>query len=139
MHPEFAALLNQALAQNHRSGSWLARQLGIDPSTVARWRNGDSRPKNPETIIRISDILGIHQRMARQRLIIAAGYAYVETIDETNTKEIKQIKEYTVLNSPQPETTNGWIGKHREVTILGLFFLCGLSILCWQIRSGEND
>ena len=59
-YPEFAELLNEHLKKKDRTPTWLARRLGMNPSTVARWLNHNRRPGSPETVIRIADILGIH-------------------------------------------------------------------------------
>ena len=78
-YPDFAALLSSHLVRaNDRSASWLARKLGVHPSTVNYWQNGRSRPKDPETIVRIADILGIHEPSDRYELLNAAGYGYQE-------------------------------------------------------------
>ena len=76
-YPDFTKLLNQHLAEKDRSGAWLAQRLELDASTVARWRNGDGRPKDPETVIRIADVLSL-TRADRQALLVATDYAFVE-------------------------------------------------------------
>ena len=78
---EFGRLITTYLHDQERSASWLATRLGVHPSTVANWQNGANRPKSPELVIRIADILGIHTPAARQALLTAAGYAYVATAD----------------------------------------------------------
>lgn len=74
--PEFAELLTQSLARLDRSPAWLAQRLGVNPSTVSRWLNQSGRPADPETVVRVADILGIPAQM--QALLAAAGYGYVE-------------------------------------------------------------
>lgn len=75
--PDFATLLNIHLQRaDERSGAWLARRLSVHPSTVTKWLNGDSRPKNLELIERITDILGIYDQVEQQQLFRAAGYLY---------------------------------------------------------------
>lgn len=73
-YPEFMDLLGAHLGQIDRSQSWLAERLGVSPSTVSRWLEGISRPRSPEQIIRIADLLGID----RNKLLASAGYAYIE-------------------------------------------------------------
>jgi transcriptional regulator with XRE-family HTH domain len=76
-YPNFATLLNHYLHQvDDRSASWLARKLELHPSTVNKWLNGNSRPRTPEVIIRIADILHVHDTIERQKLLHAAGYGY---------------------------------------------------------------
>ena len=79
---EFSDLLNQYLIQRDRSSSWLAHRLAIHRSTVNRWLNQATRPSTPEQVIRVADVLGVHAPAARQALLVAAGFAYVE--DTTN-------------------------------------------------------
>lgn len=74
--PEFAELLIQSLARLDRSSAWLAQRLGVNPSTVSRWLNQSGRPADPETVVRVADILGISGQV--QELLAAAGYGYVE-------------------------------------------------------------
>jgi predicted ATPase len=75
-YPDFAALLNQQLAGQERTSTWLARRLGVNPGTVSRWLNHGARPSTPETVVRIADILGMGAQ--RNRLLVAAGYGYQE-------------------------------------------------------------
>ena len=77
-YPEFASLLNHHLQRaDQRSASWLARKLQLHPSTVTKWLNGDSRPRRPEVVIQLADILQIYSAEERQKLLQAAGYGYV--------------------------------------------------------------
>ena len=73
-YPEFAKLLNQHITSQDRSASWLARRLKVRPYTVTRWLNDATRPGSFETVIRIADILGIHDSRERDALLEAAGY-----------------------------------------------------------------
>lgn len=77
-YPEFAVLLDRYLSQADRSGAWLAQRLGVNPATVTRWRNGDTRPNSPEMVIRLADVLGLHEPALRQQFLHAAGYGYLE-------------------------------------------------------------
>jgi hypothetical protein len=77
-YPEFAGLLNHYLQRaDQRSAAWLARKLQLHPSTVAKWLNGDSRPRRPEVVIQLADILQVYDAEERQKLLQAAGYGYV--------------------------------------------------------------
>ena len=73
-YPQFGVLLNQYLAKLDRTPAWLSRRLGVNGGTVSRWLNDGARPGNPETIVRIADVLGIQSE--RNRLLVAAGYGY---------------------------------------------------------------
>lgn len=75
-YPEFSALLDEYLAAADRSGAWLAQRLGLNPATVTRWRNGDTRPTSPEMVTRLVDILGVREATAIQQFLQAAGYGY---------------------------------------------------------------
>jgi predicted ATPase len=73
-YPAFAHLVNEALRRLDRSPSWLAQRLGVNASTVSRWLNQAARPRDPETVARVADILGLGAQ--RQELLTAAGFAY---------------------------------------------------------------
>nr|HMN30760.1 helix-turn-helix transcriptional regulator [Caldilineaceae bacterium] len=75
-HPEFAELINSALIRLDRSPSWLAQRLRVNPSTVSRWLNQGMRPSDPETVVRIADILDLSAQL--QVLLTAAGFGYIE-------------------------------------------------------------
>ncbi len=72
---DFGELLQSYLYRQDRSMRWLADRLEVSPSTVNRWCNGETRPRDPETVLRIADSLGIHSPEERNRLLAAAGYA----------------------------------------------------------------
>lgn len=75
-YPEFGRLIDRALMRLDRPPSWLAQRLGVNHSTVSRWLNQGVRPRDPETVVRIADILGLTSE--RQALLVAAGYGYQE-------------------------------------------------------------
>ncbi len=76
-YPDFAKFLDQYLSLHDRSGAWLAQRIGVNPATVSRWRNGQTRPDTPEMVIGIADILGIHGD-ERTRLLRSVRYGIVE-------------------------------------------------------------
>ena len=78
-YPDFAILLNAYMQERDRSISWLARRLGVNHGTVSRWLSQDTRPADPETVIRIADILSVVRWEERQKLLLAAGYGYMES------------------------------------------------------------
>ncbi|MBX3051135.1 MAG: hypothetical protein KF753_06670 [Caldilineaceae bacterium] len=84
--PEFAALLNQYLASQDRSASWLAQRVGVHPGTVGRWLNQGARPGSPELLVQIADLLGVHNNTDRQALLAAAGYGYQEAASAARQK-----------------------------------------------------
>lgn len=75
-YPTFAKLLDQYLTAHDRSGAWLAQRLEVNPATVTRWRNGDSRPNRPEMVVQIADLLRVYGDR-RQQFLHAAGYGVV--------------------------------------------------------------
>lgn len=77
MTDEFARLLNEYLDTLDRTPTWLAGRLGVHPSTVNRWCNGEYLPGDPNHVTRAADILGIHDEKKRQEFLIAAGYGHV--------------------------------------------------------------
>lgn len=85
--PPFSELLSRYLRDADRSASWVAARLRVHPATVSRWVNGDTLPRDPETVGRIADVLGVHDRAQREALLRAAGFAYVEGTPVTPTEE----------------------------------------------------
>lgn len=77
-YPRFAQLLDQYLNAADRSGSWLAQRLGVNPGTVTRWRQGESRPSKPGVVAAVASALGVTAADKRRELMGAAGYVYVE-------------------------------------------------------------
>lgn len=84
---DFATAINQRLAELDRSPAWLAERLDVSPSSVSRWLKAETRPRDPETVIRIADVLGIHNPAERNRLLRLVGYGYVEREEETAPKQ----------------------------------------------------
>lgn len=50
--------LKDVLSEKRVTSRWLANKLGVTPSTVSKWCTNSSQP-SLETLIRISDVLGI--------------------------------------------------------------------------------
>ena len=71
---EFARLVEDALMRLDRPPAWLAQRLGVNQSTVSRWLNQGARPRDPETVVRVADVLGMTAQ--RQALLAAAGFGY---------------------------------------------------------------
>lgn len=53
--------LKAVLAEQDKTGKWLAEELKVSPITVSRWSKNTSQP-DLETINRIAKILGIDPR-----------------------------------------------------------------------------
>ena len=79
IYPRFSELLNRHLQEQDRNGSWLARQIGVHPSTVNKWRSPQDylRPGSLDSVSRIADALGLEAK-ERKLLLVAAGYLYEE-------------------------------------------------------------
>lgn len=90
--PQLAEQLSQWLQHEERSASWVANRLEINPSTVNRWVNGETRPNSPEEVLRLCDVLGLHKGEQHNAMLAAAGYA------PANSKAI-------ALPTPPPSAT----------------------------------
>ena len=53
--------LKAVLAEQKKTGRWLADSLGKDTATISRWCNNRARP-SMETFVRITDLLNIDVR-----------------------------------------------------------------------------
>ncbi|MEM7375581.1 MAG: tetratricopeptide repeat protein [Bacteroidota bacterium] len=74
--------LNAILMQLERDASWLADKLDVNPATVSRWCNGETRPGSRQLIIEISNILEISASECRS-LIETAGYQLDDRVNKT--------------------------------------------------------
>src|SRR5690349_15593577 len=87
LYERFSEIIYKHLIKLHKSPSWLSQRLGVNRSTVNRWINGTTRPNSPETLIRIADLLGIHDLAERQELLASVGYGldikYIEPVSDT--------------------------------------------------------
>jgi len=125
-YPKFAELTENHLAKNDRSSSWLANRLRVNPATVTRWLNEDTRPGNPETVVQIADVLKIE----KAELLIAAGYGYQDSTPhekevgnaqpEPSTK-LEQAGYYPVFSNlitqilTKRELPVSWLAKHLGI------------------------
>jgi predicted ATPase len=127
-YPRFAELVNQALTRLDRPPSWLARRLGINQSTVSRWLSHGTRPGDPETVVRIADILGILSQT--QELLAAAGYGYVQQVDpnaaesrldsapdqnQSTATAGEESSQSTAAPNNLPADLTSFIGRHNEL------------------------
>ena len=53
--------LKIVLVENKRTGKWLAKELGKDPSTVSKWCTNVSQP-DLVTLSRIAELLNVDRR-----------------------------------------------------------------------------
>jgi len=120
--PEFAELINQALARLDRSPSWLAQRIDVNPSTVSRWLNQGARPGDPEIVVRMADALGLTAQV--QELLTAASYGYVEANRQDQTQNTPAPPQAIPINSTPPLNTNlpatvtPFLGRERELAEL---------------------
>lgn len=54
--------LKAVLAEQSKTGKWLAEELGVSPITVSRWAQNTSQP-DLETIHKIATFLGVDPRV----------------------------------------------------------------------------
>ena len=53
--------LKAVLAEQSKTGKWLAEELGVSPITVSRWAQNASHP-DLQTLTKIADLFGIDPR-----------------------------------------------------------------------------
>jgi len=102
--PEFADLINRALARLDRSPSWLAQRIDVNASTVSRWLNQGARPGDPEIVARVADVLGMTAQV--QELLTAAGYGYIGVGPQAEPEIAPAPTKMISLESAQPIYTN---------------------------------
>lgn len=118
---EFAQILIQQLNKLDRSPSWLAKQLGIYPSTVMRWLSHETRPNDPEAVIGIANALGIREEEMRRRMLELVGYAYVEPATPADTPNKLEKSNASVLRYQHLQR---WLLKHDYDQLFGVDPLC---------------
>lgn len=87
-YDEFATRLNDILrSKNDPSGNKLASKINHNPSTVNKWRTGETRPGLPEVIDAIARVLDLSED-DRVGLLYDAGYGwYVEAGTHRKTED----------------------------------------------------
>lgn len=71
------------LFEKKRTGTWLAGQLGVNPSTVSKWCTNSSQP-DLGCLLRIADLLEVDIRELFVR-------EYKQYLIEKETKNINQV------------------------------------------------
>jgi transcriptional regulator with XRE-family HTH domain len=93
----FAAWLGRALAEKGIRRPALAELLGVDPSTVARWLAGETRPRL-RTVRRLAAALGFEVRLVCK----LAGYtANPAGTEELSAQELELLAFFRRLSQPQ--------------------------------------
>lgn len=71
-------LLLRHLGRQERSAAWLAAALGVHRSTVGRWINGESRPRDAAAVRAVARVLRVSEREELRRLYAASGFLMEE-------------------------------------------------------------
>lgn len=107
INSRFGLLLSQHLEQKDLTASWLARRLGVSPSTIFNWINANNLPSERGKIIDVADALALTSS-ERRELLEEAGYFYQEVkvdpdankaIDDNTNPHLKQVLKWV----PPPE------------------------------------
>ena len=96
----FADLLNHYLRNDKRSARWLAQEIGVHPSTVSRWTNGETLPEDSETVRRMAAAFKLSKSAEIEALVTAAGYPLV--VQETG------------VHPPDSDAPTGLLEVHDE-------------------------
>ncbi len=110
---EFARLVEDALMRLDRPPAWLAQRLGVNQSTVSRWLNQSVRPRDPETVVRVADVLGMTAQ--RQALLAAAGFGYQDAPDRADAST--DAGSHPFQNLPIEQTP--FIGREDQLVGIG--------------------
>lgn len=100
---EFVKILWHHLEKQDRTQAWLAERLEVNRATVSRWINHETLPNSPDMVIRIADVLGIHNDAERAALMKAAGYVFYVNKEETSGMP---------QNAPEAEPVSA-VGNHQ--------------------------
>ncbi|MDD7281345.1 LexA family protein [Floccifex sp.] len=52
-------IINEYKRQTHVTNEFIAKEIGVTKSTVSRWCNGQIKKINPDTLKKLSDLLGL--------------------------------------------------------------------------------
>ncbi|MCL4832771.1 MAG: hypothetical protein KJZ86_10030 [Caldilineaceae bacterium] len=128
---EFARLLNRRLNLRGQSGRDLARRLKVHPSTVARWRNGETLPETVETIQMLLDRLAVHDKEERRAFYDAAGYLVLDR--EESLSELQGASPPLRPDPPSEKDDIPWPGRWFWSALLTLAALALMAVFAlWQ-------
>ncbi len=86
----FAEQLSEHIQRIGVSDAELARRLGVSRQTIFRWREGETqRPRHREDILVLADKLRLTEEEC-DRLMMAAGFAPAETVDQPVAGDFQQ-------------------------------------------------
>ena len=121
LYPEFTHLLNHHLNSRDRTPTWLAHRLNVNPSTVNRWLNLETRPGDAETVVRILEHLDIDSAEERLALLKSAGYGH--HAEEHRSIEAQNIHAALAPKTPPIPGEPPYRGMHYfDVDDASLFF-----------------
>lgn len=107
-YARFGELLNKYLNLRDRSAKWLAQRLRVSPSTVTRWVNGETRPKEPERVVAILDVLSVNGRKERTEMLEAAGYAVAAD------SSVQNVADDPPISTKEPNTRASFVQQQVE-------------------------
>lgn len=93
MANNFGEWIRHQLTAHNKSMNWIARQIGVQPSTISRWRS-DQRQPNGQTLLRICIVLAILRDAPIDGIVLEACKALGVDPNEFNIdgKKYGQIK-----------------------------------------------
>lgn len=71
MANNFGEWIRRNLTAHQKTMGWLAKQIGVQPSTISRWRS-DTRQPNGQTLLKICIVLAIIRDARIDGIIIEA-------------------------------------------------------------------
>lgn len=115
-----------------RNASWLAKQIGREPSTIARWRSGESKPGNYEDIIKLADILKIDSPEDRASFFRLMGIDLAKTVVSKDELGSTSSGGRTVNRPILPLPDVPKKSKYRWL-LIDLGFLIGITFIIWFV------
>ena len=71
----FIGIVEKYLARQDKRAIWLAQRLHIAPSTVTRWLNGETKPRDSQHFRDMIDILDIREKADKEYMLALARYS----------------------------------------------------------------
>lgn len=108
-------ILAKYLARRDQSPTWLSRQLRVAPSTVLRWLDGETRPRDAATLTGIVHALHIDDKADKESLWKAAGYLHVE--QPAGTAEAAEAATAATVAAPELPDANSEAAPAQQVRL----------------------
>jgi len=116
---DFGDILAKNLNEQDRSASWLARKIGVHPSTVSKWLSGETRPSDMQILTKIVDVLKLGgKHLIIESLELSSDEEFLRSLVSLRNKASLNDDGVTINLTETPVEIATSLGKLRG-TLLG--------------------